>query len=96
MPDGIGIQAFRRPHMLFYNPILLHQSSVQTIRLRGLIPGIFLLHPGIECLCFCLRHTLVEMTGRCHHQILAVGLVDTFGKDALIKDNRKQLITELL
>ena len=96
MPDGIAVQAFRRPDTLLHNPILLHQSGVQTIRLRSLIPDILLLHPSVKILCFRLGHTLVEMTGRCRYQILTVGLVDTLGKDTLIKDNRKQLITELL
>ena len=36
------------------------------------------------------------MAGRCRHQILAVSLVDTFGKDTLIKDDREQFIAELL
>ena len=43
-----------------------------------------------------LRHTLIIVAGRCLHEILAVGLVDTLGQHIRIKDDRAEHVHHLL
>ena len=50
----------------------------------------------IEGFSLCLRHPVIEVTGRCHQQILTVSLVHTLRPYGFIEDNGEEFVTHLL
>ena len=57
---------------------------------------ILLFLPLIEFLCLLLINILIEVTGRCCHEVFSVIFVNPLGSHCRIKDHREELLTESL
>ena len=96
MADGVAVLAVGFPHLLLHFAVLLYQGRVQTVRRWCVVHFVLLLLLLVKSFGFGLCHTIVEVHGRCQQQILAVGLIHTFGHYLLVEDYREEFVAHLV